>query len=282
MRIIPVYVWDKLPIADKNDSVVSGSEEPVLRKLIEQRGIKLRRPQAKGSYFLERILLDSRVLIVEGISGSGKDTFQTYLKKQLKGRVVYEYSEGELLHSWKHFPIEGILKLRLRFIKLFVKYVRNIVSRNENAVFLLNRFHLSTYVTTIMRQPALEREYNEIINVLRLLPVHVFILQVDETEIETRTSHSERSSAWQMIQQQMVTKDRFHERSERYIWQQKIILETAKRQQIPYSLLKIVSAPEIRGGWSLAHDARSAHRSGTTHGPDAKISRKKRYLPRTL
>ena len=48
MRIVPVYVWDKMPIADKKDRLVSGSEEPVLRKVIEQRGIKLRRPQEKA------------------------------------------------------------------------------------------------------------------------------------------------------------------------------------------------------------------------------------------
>ena len=112
MRIVPVYVWDKLPIADKKDRLVSGSEEPVLRKVIEQRGIKLRRPQEKDSYhFLERIALDSRVLIIEGISGSGKDTFQTYLKKKLKGRDVYDYSEGEVLHSWKQLQIEGIFEI---------------------------------------------------------------------------------------------------------------------------------------------------------------------------
>ena len=32
MRIVPVYVWDKLSIADKKDRLVSRSEEPVLRE----------------------------------------------------------------------------------------------------------------------------------------------------------------------------------------------------------------------------------------------------------
>src|SRR4030095_8260163 len=146
MRIVPVYVWDKMPIADKKDRLVSRSEEPVLRKVIEQRGIKLRQPQEKHSSPLERIVLDSRVLIIEGISGSGKDTFQTYLKKKLKDRDVYDYSEGELLQSWNQLQIGGIFKLRIKFMKLFVNYVKHIVNRDENAVFLLNRFHLSAYV----------------------------------------------------------------------------------------------------------------------------------------
>ena len=214
--------------------------------LYVQNLLQLRQLQYEGSYSLESIALDSRVLIIEGISGSGKDTFQAYLKEKLKGRDVYDYSEGELLQSWKQLQIEGIFRLRLKFMKLFVNYVRDIVSRDENAVFLLNRFHLSTYVSTIIRQPQLEGEYDEIINVLRTLPAHVFILQLDENEIEQRSSHSERTSAWQKHQQQIVKKQGFRDTLGRHIWQQKVILEAAKRQQIPYSVIKFPCAP---GNW---------------------------------
>ena len=189
------------------------------------------------------LALDSRVLIIEGISGSGKDTLQTYLKEKLEGRDVHDYSEGELLQSWKQLQIEGIFKLRVKFMKLFVSYVRDVVSRDENAVFLLNRFHLSAYVSTIMKQPELEREYDEIINVLRTLPVHVFILQLNENEIEKRSLHPERAGAWQKHQQQIVKKDGFRDRLERYLWQQRLMLEAAKRQQIPYSVIKFPCAP---------------------------------------
>jgi thymidylate kinase len=192
------------------------------------------------------LALDSRVLIIEGISGSGKDTFQTYLKEKLEGRDLYDYSEGELLQSWKQLQIEGIFKLRVKFMKLFVNYIRDIVSRDENAVFLLNRFHLSTYVSTIIKQPELEREYDEIINVLRTLPVHVFILQLDENEIKERSLHPERSGAWQKHQRQIVKKEGFRDRLDRHIWQQRLIIEAARRQQIPYSVIKFPCAP---GNW---------------------------------
>jgi thymidylate kinase len=282
MRIVPVYVWDKLPSADKKDGLVSRSES-VLRKVIEERGIRLRRPQEQDSYFLERIVLDSRVLIIEGISGSGKDTFQTYLKKTLEGRNLYEYSEGELLQSWKHLQIEGIFGLRVKFMKLFVNYVRDIVSRDENAVFLLNRFHLSAYVMTIVQQPKLEREYDEIINVLRTLPVHVFILQVDENEIEKRSLHPERSTAWQKFQEQIVKKEGFHDRLERYLCQQKLTLEAAERQQIPYSVIKFPSTPEIGGGWVRVPEAQGIlRRDVRMNAADTKLSRRKRGVPRTL
>src|SRR5439155_9216292 len=158
---------EKMRITDKyvllhKDGLVARSEQPVLPEMIEERKSQLRRLQDQDYYFLERTALDSRVLIIEGISGSGKDTFQTYLKKKLEGRDVYDYSEGEVLHSWKQLQIEGILKLRIKFMKLFVNYIRDTVSRDENAVFLLNRFHLSTYASTIIQQPKLEKEYDQI------------------------------------------------------------------------------------------------------------------------
>jgi thymidylate kinase len=283
MRIVPVYVWDKMPIADKKDRLVSRSEEPVLRQVIEQRGIKLRRLQEKDSLLLKRTLLDSRVLIIEGISGSGKDELQAYLKNQLRDRDVYDYSEGELLQSWNQLQIRGVFKLRIKFMKLFVNYVKNIVGRDQSAVFLLNRFHLSAYVMTIMQQPKLEREYDEIINVLRTLPVHIFILQLDESEIEERSAHPERSGAWRKFQQQIVQKEGFRDRLERYIWQQRLMLEAAQRQQIPYSVMKLRTAPETGSGWVRVPEARKiVRRDVPTDAADIKVLRRKRRLPQTL
>jgi thymidylate kinase len=276
MKIVPVYIWDKLPISNEQNRLVSGPEQPVLRKLIEQRGIKLRTPQEE-SYRLEKILVDSRVLIIEGISGSGKDTFQSYLKKKLRDRQVYDYSEGEVLHSWKQFPIDGIVKLRLKFMKSFVNYVRDIVSQDETAVFLLNRFHLSTYAWAVIQQQKLAKEYDEIINCLRTLPVHIFILHLDKSEIETRSLHPERSGAWHKFQEAIVKKEGFAGRLDRYVWQQTVMLQKAETQQIPYSVLKLssshrtkigaawVSVPEPRG-ISLRYNsaAKILSRSGTS------------------
>jgi hypothetical protein len=233
--------------------------------------------QEQGSYVLEKIALDSRILIVEGISGSGKDTFQAYLKKMLKGRDVCDYSEGDVLHSWKQLQIEGIFELRIKFMKLFVNYIRDVVSREKNAVFLLNRFHLSTYASTIIQQPKLEKEYEQIIDILRTLSVHIFILQLDENEIERRSLHPERSGAWQKFQRQIAAKDSFRNRLEK---QQRIILETAKRQQIPYSVIKLTDEPEIDNRQVCISTALSV--DVVMNAPDAKISRKKPNLPRTI
>jgi len=223
--------------------LVARSKQPILPEIMEGRRTSVRRPQNQDPYLVERIALRSRVLIIEGISGSGKDTFQTYLKEKLKDRDVYDYSEGEVLQSWKQMQIKGIFEVRVKFLKLFVNYIKEVVSRDENAVFLLNRFHLSAYASTIVQQPQLEREYDEIISTLRTVPVHVFILQLDENEIEKRSLHPERSGAWRKFLQQMAKKDGFRDKLERFLCQQRLILEAAKRQQIPYSVIEFRHVP---------------------------------------
>jgi thymidylate kinase len=200
-----------------------------------------RQLQALVSSFLERVLSHSRVLIVEGISGSGKDTFQTYLKAQLEGRDVHDYSEGELLLSWKQRHVEGIHDIRLKFTKLFVEHITQRIRQDHDTVFLLNRFHLSTYITTIAKRRDLESQYDEIIDALRALPVHIFILHLDEHEIDAKSRHSERSTAWQKHRQEAVENDKFQNGLERHVWQQTSIMEAAHRQQIPYSILKFAT-----------------------------------------
>jgi thymidylate kinase len=280
MRIVPVSVRNHLRTTNNSDGLAARSEQPVLPEGSERPRNQLRRLQDPDSYFLEKTTLDSRVLIIEGISGSGKDAFQTYLKKTLEGRDVYDYSEGEVLHSWKQFQIEGIFKLRVKFMKLFVSYVRDIVSRDESAVFLLNRFHLSTYAWTIIQQQKLGREYDEIIDVLKMLPVHVFILHLDENEIEKRSLHPERPSAWQKFQKQIVENHSFCDRLK---IQQKLILKAAKTQQIPYSVIKVSCEPEIGGGQIRISEAPSIVRRGVRmDATDEKISRIKRRLPPTV
>jgi len=107
-----------------------------------------------------------------------------------------------------------------------------------------------------------------------MLPIHIFILQVDENEIEKRSLHPERSNAWQKFQQQIVEKGGFRDRLEK---QQRLILEAAKRQQIPYSVIKVSYELEIGGGQVRISDAPGIVRRGV-----AKISRRKRHPLPTL
>ena len=82
--------------------------------------------------------------------------------------------------SWNQRPIKDIFKLQIRLMRNFINYVADTLSRDNEAVFLLNRFHLSTYTMGVTEQPKLEREYNVILKTLRTLPTHVFVLQLRE------------------------------------------------------------------------------------------------------
>jgi len=238
MEIAPVSVQNHLPSANNNDGLVARSEQPVLPEGIEERRTQLRRRQDHDFSLLEKIPLDSRVLIIEGISGSGKDTFQKYLKSKLRSRVVHDYSEGELLWSWKHQQIKDIFKMQIRLMRNFLDYV----------AVTLNRFHLSTYTmytTGITEQATLEREYNMVIRALRALPTHVFLLQLMEGEMEARSSHPERGVAWRRFQQHILEREGFGNFVKRNVTLQKAMIETAIRQNIPFSILRLPPAPNL-------------------------------------
>jgi len=241
MKIVPVSLGNPSS-ANNNDAMVARSEQPVLSEGIDEPGNLLRRLLDQSSYFPEKVALDSRVLIIEGISGSGKDTFQRYLKKMLKGRDVYDYSEGDLLLSWNQRPIKDIFKLQVRLMRNFINYAADTIKRDDRAVFLLNRFHLSTYTMGVTEQPKLEREYNIILKTLRTLPTHVFILQLMESEIESRSSHPERGAAWHKFQQHILEREGFQNFVKRNVLLQKAMIETAISQQIPFSILRLPSA----------------------------------------
>jgi len=221
------------------------SEQPVLPEVAPEHRTLLPQLQNSDSYFLERNALDNRVLIIEGISGSGKDIFQTYLKKKLKGRNVHDYSEGELLLSWNQRPIKDIFKLQVRLMRNFLDYIAVTLERDDKAVFLLNRFHLSTYTMGVTEQPKLEREYNIVLKTLRTLPTHVFILQLMDSEIESRSSHPERGVAWQKFQQHILEREGFGNFVKRNVTLQKAMIETAIRQKIPFSIFRLPSAPNL-------------------------------------
>jgi thymidylate kinase len=245
MRIGPGKVGNQLLSTNNADGLVALSEHPVLPEGVQPSMEQLYHLQNQDSHFLEKIALDSRVIIIEGISGSGKDTFQKYLKSKLRSRVVYDYSEGELLLSWNQRPIKDIFKMQIRLMRNFLDYVAVTLEGDDKAVFLLNRFHLSTYTMGVTEQPNLEREYNIVLKRLRTLPTHVFILQLMESEIESRSSHPERGAAWHKFQQHILAREGFQNFLKRNVLLQQAMVETAIRQNIPFSIFRLPSAPDI-------------------------------------
>ena len=241
MGKMPNYHIDSTTSNENKSGLTPRLENPLLAKAMDERRNQLRQSQDQESFFLERILLESRVIVIEGISGSGKDTFQKYLKTKLRSRVVHDYSEGELLLPWNQRPIKDIFKLQVRLMRNFIDYVTDTINRDDRAVFLLNRFHLSTYTMGVTEQPKLEREYNIVLEKLKTLPTHVFILQLMESEIESRSSHPERGTAWHKFQQHILQREGFQNFVRRNTLLQKAMVETAIRQQIPFSILRLPS-----------------------------------------
>lgn len=232
---------------------------------------------------LNKIALQKRLIIIEGISGSGKDTLQAYLKSLLSNRELHDYTEGELLLSWVHLQINGIFDLQIKLMKLFITYVRDVISRDENAIFLLNRFHLSAYAFAVHKLPKLAKEYNEVINILRTLPTHVFLLQLQEGEIEKRSAHPERSVTWRKFQRQIAQNDGFRGKVDRYAWQQQLMLNLAEMQQIPYSVIEL--APEIgsqNGQWRVTQVPSIIRRDQTTKSVLANFSRRNKRERQTV
>jgi thymidylate kinase len=239
MGHIPKYEID----LTRNGPKLSFKENPLLARILREReNYPRRRPQQDWYNLLKKTASESRVIIIEGVSGSGKDTFQSYFRSLIEDRDIYDYSEGELMQSWKQLQIQGIFSLRVRYMRLFIEHVKDTIDCNHSATFLLNRFHLSTYASTIVHQPKLQREYDKIINILKTLPVHIFILRLDQDEMEKRSQHPERSTVWRTYQKQIVKREGFRHTVERHVWQQELILQTAEKQQLPYSLIKLPAA----------------------------------------
>lgn len=180
---------------------------------------------------------DARVIVIEGVAGSGKDTFLQLLKEKFSGKLVYDYSEGELLFSWKHARIKGLAKMTIQFHKAFLGFVEQVLSEEPESIFLLNRFHLSAYMAYVSKDNTLKGTYDKIVEHLRKLPVHIFILKLSSDEIERRSAHMERPDTWKKYQQMMVKKEGFFNYTERYLNEQKMMLEAAEKQKIPFSVI---------------------------------------------
>lgn len=246
MKIVPIRVWGTPSTVIEENGSTTWPEMPApTYEKMRNESRPARNPQ---SFTLDNILASSRIIIIEGISGSGKDTFQKYLKSKLRSRVVHDYSEGDLLWSWKHQQIQDIFKMQIRLMRHFLKYVEVTLQRDDKAMFLLNRFHLSTYtmyMNGITAKATIEREYNLVIKALRALPAHIFLLQLMEGEMEARSSHPERGIAWRRFQQHIFEREGFGNFVKRNATLQKSMIETAIHQNIPFSLLRLPSVPNL-------------------------------------
>ncbi|MBU0472412.1 MAG: AAA family ATPase [Nanoarchaeota archaeon] len=181
------------------------------------------------------------IFIIEGIPGSGKSTLHKDLISKLKGRIIYDFEEEELLFSWKHAWIEGIQDLRLEFMNKMLDYCEKVIKENSASVFIFNRFHVSLVILSTAINQEHPKGYDALIKRLREMPVHIFVPVLEPENIHQRSSHKERTEKiWELHKKKRLETRGFSNLKDMYVWEQNKIFELLKSQKIPYSTLKIV------------------------------------------
>jgi hypothetical protein len=131
---------------------------------------------------------DCRVIVIEGIPGSGKTTLARRLQEDTGGRAVAAFSESALLHGWKHGYLPGIHALRLQLYHAVLDHVET--QPGHDMLFVLTRFHLSY---ALLGGDIANPRYREVIERLARLRAHVLVPVVEEDAIESRAAHVERT-----------------------------------------------------------------------------------------
>lgn len=182
---------------------------------------------------------ETRILIIEGIAGSGKTTLRRQLKQQFEQRAIYEFTEEELLLSWKHIHMPHIAALRLQFMHRFLDYVEEKLHREWNDLLILERFHLSHKILEWEFENGFEREYDRLLSRLKKLPVLVLIAELSLSEIEERMYHRERSEQWNQFIEDKLALRGFDDLKRLSVDQQEQYLALVREQGIPFAAVHV-------------------------------------------
>lgn len=182
---------------------------------------------------------ESKILIIEGIAGSGKNTLHQQLMGLLADKIVYDFHEEELLCSWKHGWIPGIDSLRLNFMDSLLDYCTSVTEQNDKAVFIVNRFHV-TFHLFALTDASVNLQYLRILEKLKKLRVHIYVPIVQDEQIEARSSHKERQDPiWQLHLKKRLAQRGFSTLTEMYSEEQKKIKAILEKQGLPYTLVTV-------------------------------------------
>ncbi|MCG8333968.1 MAG: AAA family ATPase [Proteobacteria bacterium] len=182
---------------------------------------------------------NTRVIVLEGIAGSGKTTLLEYLKQQFKSSRVYVYLEQELLLGWKHVHIPHVSALRIEFMNLFLDELEKNLEQKKEAIFILERFHLSMKILEWEFEKNFDIEYQKIVERVKKLPVHVLISELRGKQIKERMHHRERSRQWREYCEEKLVLRGFADLESVSIAQQEALFEAAQEQGIPYSSVQV-------------------------------------------
>jgi len=184
---------------------------------------------------------DKRIIVIEGIAGSGKDTIQQKLLDYYNKRnfTIYSFTEEELLFSWKHFWIKNVEIHRIKYLHSLLDYIEESIKSNSKNVFILNRFHITYAIFSSYNKEA-KKLYDKLVERLRRLPVQIFIGKLNRSDIERRASHSERKEGiWKIHQQKRLKLAGVSSLLELYTKEQETIFKIAKKQGISYTTFQL-------------------------------------------
>lgn len=188
---------------------------------------------------------ESRLRIIEGIPGSGKDTLQRRMLTELRGesRPVYVFSEDALLFSWKHYRVPDIDVIRLGLMERLLAFVRAEMRDEPESIFIFNRFHIS--FALLNRSAGLEEQYERVVSTLRDLDAHVIVPVLGQDEMAARVRHLEREQqerVWRVFRERRAAESNICI-EELYTIQQQRILALLQQQGIPYTLTYVAVEP---------------------------------------
>lgn len=196
------------------------------------------------------------IFIFEGIPGAGKDTCMRQMLRNLHPdqRPVHVFDEDALLFSWKHYQLPDMDRQRMSLMESMIAYIDEVLAEDSDAVFLLNRFHISFALSN--QTPSLVRRYARLLDQLRALRILVIVPVLREDDLY-RVRHPERRElawrrflGWRQESASEPSMEAFYAR------QQERILALLREQGLPYVLERIAppAAPTRRGGRSTSAD----------------------------
>ena len=124
-------------------------------------------------------------------------------------------------------------------MKNLLDYAVKVLNDDPNAVFVISRFHISFSSISLETDPGLDDDYRLLIEKLKKLPVHIFVLLLENDEIERRSLHHERNRVWKEHLSKKLNKSKFGTLKEMYADEQKKILKLLKEHGIPYTKMKL-------------------------------------------
>ena len=192
-------------------------------------------------------LSQSKVLLIEGVSGVGKTSFRKYLQRELAvhGKHTFVFAEEELLFSWKHVAISGIEELRFSFYEKLLAEVEQELEKHDDITFVLERFHVSAKVISWYWDARLEEHYVQISKRLAEISAHLCILTLTDEQFAVRHGHPDRGAQWADYLEKKKVQFGVTDLNARVREEQVLFIEIAKASAIPHTIIPAFSFPLI-------------------------------------